>query len=338
MSPEGPAPPPAPRRLAWPSLLGIAGTLLLVADALALAGFFARDRNVPLALLMYLPLAPPGLASTALDLARQGRAVRGPRFILAAAGVLAMTCSAAAMIGSGPRAPAPAAGGEVRLLHWNVLWGGRPRTEATWTSIEEDVVRRAPDVVVLSEGPSDARLDSLTRRLGPGWTSTKLAHPPRSPDWYKLVAMSRWPVREGRPVAIRNGIALDVRVDRPGRPLRILIVDGRSRPTLLRTPMLLDVAAECRRAAEAGEPYDVLAGDFNALGRSLGFDAVRSAAGGYEEASRSAAGWRGTWPMPLPVYDIDHVWVGAGLRVAGCRLFGNPGCDHRGQLVRLAIP
>jgi endonuclease/exonuclease/phosphatase (EEP) superfamily protein YafD len=307
----------------------------LVLNAAALSGFLVRDRSAWLALPMYLPLAPLGLAAAGLDLARRGRGVARPRFILTAIGLAAFGCSRAEMIGRGPAASAPD-DEAIRLLHWNVLWGGRPRADATWTSIEDDIVLNAPDVVVLSEAPPDARIESLRRRLGPEWASTRLEHAPRSSYWYKLVALSRWPVREGRRVAIRNGAALDVRIERPGRPLRLLIVDGQSRPTQLRTPMLQDVAAACRRAADEGEPYAALAGDFNAVARSLGFDAIRSAAGGYEAASRYSAGWRGTWPMPLPIYDIDHVWVGSEHPVLGCTLFANLACDHRGQLVRFS--
>lgn len=323
------------RRSSARRLLGLAGPMLLALDVVALAGFLVRDRAAWLALLMYLPLAPLGLSSAGLDLARRGRGVRGPRFGLTAVGLIAAACSGSEMIGLGPTAPA--SGGEtIRLLHWNVLWGGRPGTDATWASIEDDILRRAPDVVILSEAPPDARLDSLARRLGPDWTSTRLEHAPGAAYWYRLVALSRWPVRDGRPVPIRNGAALDVRIDRPGRPLRILVVDGRSRPTQLRTPMLEDVAEACRRAADEGRPYDALAGDFNSVARSVGFDAVRSAAGGYEAASRSSIGWRGTWPMPLPIYDIDHVWARSTLRVLRCDLFANLACDHRGQFVLLA--
>lgn len=317
------------------TLFGVAGPTLLALDLAALAGFLGRDRDAWLALLMYLPLAPLGLASAGLDLARRGRGLKRPRFALTVIGLAAVAWSCSEMIGRGP-APATSTGEEIRLLHWNVLWGGRPNTDATWASIEDDIVRRAPDVVVLSEAPPDARLDSLTRRLGPAWTSTRLEHAPGSAYWYKLVALARWPVQEGRPVAIRNGAALDVRIDRPGRPLRLLVVDGQSRPTQSRSPMLRDVAEACRRAAEEGEPYDALAGDFNAVARSLGFDAIRSAAGGYEAASRSSLGWRGTWPMPLPIYDIDHVWVRLPPRVLRCDLLANLACDHRGQLVLLA--
>ncbi len=224
------------------------------------------------------------------------------------------------------------------FLHWNVLWGGRPRTDASWESIQADILRRSPDVIVLSEAPPDARLDSLGRKLGPGWTSVRVEHDATKPYWYKLVAFSRWPVRRGKIVPIRNGTAVEVRVARPGRPIRLLVVDGQSKITQLRTPMLLDVAGACRTASEAGAPYDIVVGDFNAVERSLGFEALRSTAGGYQLASMSSTGWRGTWPMPLPIYDIDHVWVHAGGQILSCSLFANLASDHRGQLVRLTFP
>ena len=153
-----------------------------------------------------------------------------------------------------------------------------------------------------------------------------------------MVVLSRWPVRGGRRVPIHNATAVDVRVERPGRPIRLLVVDGQSRVTRSRTPMLLDIARACVLSNDEGTPYDAMIGDFNAAGRSLGFDAVRAAAGGYELTSWSCSGWRGTWPMPLPVYDIDHVWVHTGCRVLACSLFANPASDHRGQFVRLMVP
>jgi endonuclease/exonuclease/phosphatase (EEP) superfamily protein YafD len=319
----------------------LSGLALIGLNLLALVGFVARDRSVLPALLLYFPLLPLGLASLLFALACRGRSVKGPRLILATVGFAAVTCSGLTMIGRGPEAaPTTGAmpGGEVKFLHWNVLWGGRPRTDASWASIEDAILRQGPDVVVLSEAPPDARLDSLERRLGAGWSSARVEHDPGKPYWYKLVALSRWPVLRGQMVPIRNGTAVEVQVKRPGRPIRLLIVDGQSKITQLRTPMLLDVANACQRASEAGTPFDIVVGDFNAVERSLGFEELRSVAGGYVLASWSSTGWRGTWPVPVPLYDIDHVWVRVGGRIVSCALFANPASDHRGQLVRLMLP
>jgi vancomycin resistance protein VanJ len=324
---------------AW--ALGALSSALLALNLLAITGFLARDRNVLLALLLYLPLIPLGLAAISLDLICRGRSLKRARFSLACVGLAVVTCSCFTMIGRGP-SPLPTTGAatapEVRLLHWNVLWGGRPRTDASWTSMEDAIVSRRPDVVVLSEAPPEPWLDSLERRLGDEWSSARVQHDPASFYWYKLVVLSRWPVERGRAVAIRNGTAVDVRVEQPGRPVRLLVVDGRSKVTQLRTPMLLDITEACRRAADTGDPFDVVVGDFNAVSRSVGFDALRAAAGGYDLASWSSTGWRGTWPMPLPVFDIDHIWVRAGVRVLSCSIFAALASDHRGQLVRLTVP
>jgi hypothetical protein len=155
-------------------LLGIAanvsGPALLGINILALIGFLVRDRHVAIALMLYIPLLPVGLVAMLLDLARRGRALGRPRFLLTAVGVLAIACSVFTMVGRGPetsQAAEAALGEPVRLLHWNVVWGGIPRTVASWRSIEDAIIERHPDILVLSEAPHDDNLQLLTRRLGP---------------------------------------------------------------------------------------------------------------------------------------------------------------------------
>jgi len=120
-----------------------------------------------------------------------------------------------------------------------------------------------------------------------------------------------------------------------GRDVRILVVDGKSNPFASRLPFLRAVAELCRAAAEEGRPFDALAGDFNAPGRGIGFDSLT--AQGYSLAGRSAAGWRGTFPSWLPLYDIDHVWLRPGLRLRSCTLFTGAASDHRGQFVSVLL-
>jgi hypothetical protein len=120
-----------------------------------------------------------------------------------------------------------------------------------------------------------------------------------------------------------------------GRPVRLLVVDGQSNPFYSRLPFLRAIAEACQRAADTGHPYDAVVGDFNTPSRSIGFDAL--AAQGYTLASRSARGWRGTFPSLMPVYDIDHVWLAPKIHVRSCTLFNGPSTDHRGQFVRLRM-
>jgi endonuclease/exonuclease/phosphatase (EEP) superfamily protein YafD len=95
------------------------------------------------------------------------------------------------------------------------------------------------------------------------------------------------------------------------------------------------IAEVCRGARAAGRPYDLVLGDFNTPARSLGFDELEAL--GYRLAGRSARGWRGTFPAWMPVYDIDHVWLGAGNRPADATFFNGPSTDHRGQVVRVLL-
>ena len=111
-----------------------------------------------------------------------------------------------------------------------------------------------------------------------------------------------------------GGVAMSVTADVRGRTMRLLVVDGKSNPFQSRLPFLRAIAQICREAAGEGRPFDAVAGDFNTPSRSIGFDALT--AQGYTLASRSAAGWRGTFPSWLPIYDIDHVWLRPGLRHA----------------------
>lgn len=315
--------------------LAIASNLVL-GIALGVAAQVVRDRSVAWALLMYVPLIPLGLAATAFDATCRGRALPRGRFVLGGIGLASALGAAWPMVGHGPGIGA-GAGPEVSVLHWNVLWGGgRKRDPGRWAAIRREIVRQGADVVVLSEAPPDDWLDQLLGEIGPGASRVQVENGPGDRNWYKLVVCSRGPLELIRREPIANGSAMVVEALVGGRPLRLMVVDARSDPRLLRTPMLRDVAAACRRAREAGGPIDVVAGDFNSVARSVGFDAIE--AEGYALASRSSRGWRGTFPSALPVYDIDHVWARRDLHGLRSDLFTERASDHRGQVARFGWP
>src|SRR5258708_6575571 len=116
--------------------------------------------------------------------------------------------------------------------------------------------------------------------MGPGASRVPVENGPGDVYWFKLVVCSKSPLRLVRREPIADGAGMIVEATVRGRVVRLMVVDARSNPLLSRTPRLLDVASALRRAREAGKPIDVVAGDFNSVGRSLGFDAVE--AEGYE--------------------------------------------------------
>jgi endonuclease/exonuclease/phosphatase (EEP) superfamily protein YafD len=313
---------------------------VIVGNLLGLIGFFVRDRSLLLAFFLYLPLLPLGVCAVCLGFHDWRGPSRWLSGFLLVVGLVSMTCGAYWMFGRGTGS-APASqreGRELSILQWNVLWGRYWNTSLSpWNSIVAEIVDRDPDILVMSEAPPLARMYASLERLPGRRFVVFFASSSKNTHVYDIYVSARWPVRLERRVSIANGAAAIVVVDHPARPVRLMVVDGRSKITQLRTPMLRDIALTCTRAAEAGDPIDLIAGDFNAISRSIGFDEFLHAGGGYQLASRSCLDWRGTWPAVFPLFDIDHVWVRSGWTIPGCRLFTNLATDHRGQFVRLGL-
>jgi endonuclease/exonuclease/phosphatase (EEP) superfamily protein YafD len=310
----------------------------VVVLVLAVAGKLVRDRNIPFALLSYIPLVPLGLATVLLDLVFLGRCWPRPRFGLTLIGLLTAAWGAALLSAVGTDARPPGGQPEVRLLQWNVHWGGGKDRgkDTTWPVLTKEIHDRSPDIVVLSEAPPDDWMDDLAVREG--YTKPAgcgHAHD-ASPYWYRLYVLARGPVVYEWDRPIPNGHIMSVVTTVKERRVRILVVDGESDPRLSRPDMLNAVTEVIRTQRDKGEPIDILAGDFNTPIRSIGFEGFWE--NGYRLASRAARGWRATFPAEYPLLDIDHVWLGPGFRLRDCELFGCSASDHRGQLVVFELP
>ncbi len=324
---------PSPRRWPrrWRVLLTVGVLLSLIA---AVVGQVVRDRSVLLGYLFYLPLLPIGLAAVLLDLVFLGRCLR-PRFGLAVLGVGAAAWSAGSLAGFGSSTETRATP-LVGLVQWNVHWGGgKGRSPETWAAIKGAIQARSPDVIVLAEAP-EAKTGWVAELLPAGWESVECEHEPDSFYWYRLVVCGPKPVKMDYHRPVTHGHVMAVTVPVHGHSLRLLVVDGESSPGKSRVALLDDVTALCREGAQRGEPFDILAGDFNTPARSIGFDALQD--DGYRLASRSTIGWRASFPSDCPLLDIDHVWLHGRLPVHGCELFTSAASDHRGQFVQFYLP
>ena len=241
------------------------------------------------------------------------------------------------MIGSGTIGKYGPADTEVTLLQWNVLWGGGPfRSQRTWAAQRAEIMKRDPDIMILSELPPADWLEQLVDDIGPGANVVGIEHDPRSRYWFRLGVCSRWPIRLEKRMPLPGGVAMSVTCEVRGRRGAAPGRRWQEQSVSIATPLSggRSPKSAARRPTE-GRPFDVVAGDFNTPSRSIGFDALT--AQGYTLASRSAAGWRGTFPSWLPIYDIDHVWLGPGLRMRSCTLFTGPSSDHRGQFVSVLL-
>jgi hypothetical protein len=112
------------RRRIGKLLLKLAAVGLATIIVAGLVDQLARDRTAWLAVLMYLPLLPSGMAATTLDLAQSGRALPRGRFPLSISGGVACIVAALPMFGWGAIEKTDDNDSEVSLLHWNVQWGG----------------------------------------------------------------------------------------------------------------------------------------------------------------------------------------------------------------------
>lgn len=329
----GTYPASAPTRLK--RIVSALARLALVVLLLGGVGHLLRDRNLPLAMLMYVPLPLIGAAVVILDLFVGGRCVSRPRFAATGLGATFALWGAWPLAGiSGPAGP-DAGPDDLKIVHWNTQWGGAPGIGAHTDAIAGKIRADAPDVVVLSEGPNEAQMAWVLRELGGSWN--KVQHVNLYPDGYaiKLVVCSPWPLTHDGVADITDGQVLFATAQVRGRPVRVAVVDARSQPWLPRTRRLRDALVVCQARAEVGQPVDIIAGDFNSLGRSIGFDLWRDA--GWQLAADRAAGWRATWPRWFPLYDVDHVWVRPGGSVTACNFFSEGTTDHRGQTVRARL-
>ena len=319
-------------------LLTIATVLLIL---LAVIGHTVRDRTVELALLMYIPLLPLGLWAILLDGLQAGRSWPSFRFSLTFIGLGLMSWGGLSMLGTGGAETDLGPSTKVSVLHWNVYWGGRKNS---WkSSISQDIMRHNPDIAILSETPSKYRLNFLLKPMG--WSTIMYEETRGNP----LAVCSSWPLRFERYVKIRGADAMTVIVTVHGQPLRVLAVDGGrnmskkfqvlSKQVLprWRVPMLTDIVQTIEAYHAKGQPVDIIAGDFNAISRSIGFDRFADAGGGYYLASKFSWNWRGTWKSYLPLYDIDHVWIHKRFQGLRAELFTNPMSDHYGQLVQFQL-
>jgi endonuclease/exonuclease/phosphatase (EEP) superfamily protein YafD len=301
-------------------LLRLLAAVSIAMFALALLGYVVRDRTWWLALLMYLPMvviAPITFVILLITLERRRAAWQlVVMFIAMLAGLVALR---------GMWQPGAVGGqaGATRIIQWNVQWG---RDDAGWQETSRRIIAARPDIIVLSEAPPNEKLEALRTELGATWTFRVVRNGRGARYWYAIAVMSRWTISDEAEISLPNGAGYAVTIELPGDSLRVMAVDGVSSPTISRTPLLDAVADEA-------PDIDIIAGDLNAVSRSIGFDAMRM--DGFKLGSAKARGWRGTYPAQLPLYDIDHVWIGPRHMPGGCDMLNSPGTNHRGQLVYL---
>ncbi|RIK78071.1 hypothetical protein DCC62_08420 [candidate division KSB1 bacterium] len=118
-----------------------------------------------------------------------------------------------------------------------------------------------------------------------------------------------------------------------GRFFYVLLVDIDGDPLRSRAPAFEQLAEMIRFYAHENL---IVMGDFNTPLDSILFEPFRQyLAHAFESAGM---GFSPSWPVPLPVLVIDHIWVSKKLTVVNCNLNWSRFSDHRSVVAHIEPP
>ena len=118
-----------------------------------------------------------------------------------------------------------------------------------------------------------------------------------------------------------------------GKELHVLLVDFDSDPFRSRAPAFEPLLQLIRAYAQTNL---IVMGDFNTPLESVFFEPFHAYLDHAFE--RGGNGFAESWPLPLPVLTIDHIWVSKKINVINCNLNWSQYSDHRPVLANVALP
>lgn len=205
-----------------------------------------------------------------------------------------------------------------RLVHWNVM-----RAPFGEGGFLETLRSDDPDIVVISEPPDGFDLEAARQKL----------FPDRFAEQAHMPLLSRFPIEEAVGIRIRKGAAWCIQLSTPQGPVRLVGLDIESSPFGDRSVPLAGLQ-EWMDAHWEGPPF-LIVGDFNIPADSVHLAPIRRR---FDHAYRQGGkGWPYSWPVPFPVYSIDHAWVDSRLRVSRYELRSSVYSDHRRQYMDIAF-
>lgn len=247
------------------------------------------------------------------------------RRVSRARNILVLTLTSAAIfktlaIDSRWNRPLPAPDEALRVVHWNVA-----HANFGFVPLLQALSPMEPDLVILSEARYSQDIPFFSNReLG-------LPHTAQEEG---MVLLSRYPFAKRDTIPIKNGYAWGARLQTPRGEMDVIIADIVSHPLLDRS---LSIGPLGRWILEREDQIPLLLiGDFNTPRDARAFRPVRKRLRhAYEIGGR---GWPYTWPLPVPLYAIDHAWISPEITVHQYRLRNAPLSDHRQQIFDISFP
>lgn len=206
------------------------------------------------------------------------------------------------------------------VLLWNLQNGA-----SGWEGAFQWILDKEPDIAGLVESHNGGWSLQFDKDLPSGYESTSSRR--------GLTIFARGTVDETEEGKLgRYGWYLSSRVTVDGDSFRVIVVDLLSFPFISRRPAI----EELRKIADRyiDEPLLIM-GDFNTPYDSVHFDLLST---DMTHAFRAhGAGYAPTWPLPIPMMELDHVWFNDRISAASCRHSQSRNSDHRAVELRCQI-
>lgn len=211
-------------------------------------------------------------------------------------------------------APAVSSDG-IRVMQWNAARGAMG-----WSHVAEVIRRESPDIVGLNEaGVEVDKMRALWQGQLPEYRGVITSH--------EITLLSKAPVRY-----VAGGFLPDAKYGRyehvevllEDGPVHVVMIDIKSHPFRSRAIPMTAIRSVLLPLRD--EPV-LLMGDFNTPTDATVFDKLRR---DYTHAFESVGnGYQATWPTPLPVLAIDHIWANRRVDIHTCQIRSTWTSDHR---------
>lgn len=199
-----------------------------------------------------------------------------------------------------------------RVMFWNVCEG-----KLGWSRVFDTIRTQDPDIIALAEAEElKVHDDDFFEQHFPGYQRICL---PR-----RLLLLSRLPiVSRDRLRWVRGAVHESVVIESQQGPVTVVFSDVASEIWKHRK---VPIESLVEATGKLSGPV-IVVGDLNTPVDSLFFDEFRHK---YTNAFEgSGSGLHTTWPMPLPVIAIDHMWGNDLIDFANARILWTLASDHR---------
>jgi len=308
------------RPLDWSATAG--RTVAFAGGLMCLVGVVVRctvaDTSPSLAPLYYATPAPVlvALAGMAAVACRQRRRRLAVAWLLLAGGLA--TWSVPHLLAN---RDSPPGSDSISVMCWNAARG-----VAGWDRVAGEVRSRSPDVVGLVEaGGTGPVRHRFWQEQCPGYSVSTLGS--------GMVLLVKGRVEQAGSGSLRGtGRFRRFDVSVRGHEFTLVLVDIEGS---LRNPRQFPLKQLAARLEPLDDRPVILMGDFNTPSDSAWFEPIRER---FDNAFDEAGdGYRPTWPVPIPVLDLDQAWGNRHIRWDTCLSGWTVTSDHRPLLLRFGI-